>query len=238
MPYFPAYNALFVHIPKNAGRSIENALFPVGLASTSGKRSRLNRVAHFAQGATGNADAQRYLVGTRDVSLSAQHLTLIEIEMLGLLPAAVDARPFTFCVVRNPFERAISSILHFCKPLAHLYSLSEKPDAAEIETALEAWATLKSDNHNHNAHRRPQADFVFRRDTRNAMDMVLRFETLAEDFDRLKDAIGAKGVDLPWVGKSSTAHKDYAALFTPRARAIVEDIYAADLELFDYDFPG
>lgn len=238
MPYFPKYNALFIHIPKNAGRSIENMLFPHGVVSTSGKRSRSNRLAHYLQSVTDNPLAVDYLVGTRDISLSAQHLTLVEIEMMGLAPAPADNRPFTFCVVRNPYERAISSVLHFRTRFADLYTLDTKPTPGQIEVALDVWARLVPANHNHRAHRRPQADFVFNRQTANAMDMVLRFENLTQDFARLTEALGVPDIALPWVGKSSTKHKDYAALFTPRAREIVENIYAADLELFGYDFPS
>jgi hypothetical protein len=238
MPYFPDLNALFIHIPKNAGRSIENALFPDGVVSTSGKRSKPNRLAHYLQTVTANKTVADYLVGTRDVSLSAQHLTLVEIEMMGLAPSPAGKRPFTFCVVRNPYERAISSVLHFRKRFADLYTLDAKPTAEQVETALEAWAVLVPANQNHRAHRRPQADFVFNRTSPNAMDRVLRFETLAQDFARVTEALGVPDVTLPWVGKSSTEHKDYAALFTPRARTIVETLYAADLELFDYDFPN
>ena len=74
MPILPDYNALFIHIPKNAGRSIETALLPRGVASCSGRRSRLNRAAHLLQNLSASRTAARFLVGTRDVALCAQHL--------------------------------------------------------------------------------------------------------------------------------------------------------------------
>lgn len=236
MPLFPAYNALFIHIPKNAGRSIETALFPEGIASTSGRRSCLNRAAHLAQNRTANPTARDYLVGTCDAVLCAQHLTLAEIELLGLIPDGARAGLFTFCVVRDPFTRAISSIMHFRHRLAHLYRLDDTPDPRQIERALEAWAELEPDDHNLRAHRRPQADFVFTRGRANAMDMVLRFERLGADFEDLAARIGANDARLPWVGRSPARAPDSAALYTPRARRIVERLYGADLELFGYRF--
>lgn len=238
MPVLPERNALFIHIPKNAGRSIEAALLPSGIASTSGRRSLPNRAAHLAQTLTANAIAQRYLVGTLDASLCAQHLTLAEIELLGLLPGGSRAGLFTFCVVRNPYARALSSLRHFRKRFVGQYDLDRHPEPAQIERALEVWAALVPADHNLRAHRRPQADFVFSRGRDNAMDMVLRFERLEADFARLTARLGLPETRLPWIGRATGPDADIAALYTPRARRIVEELYGADLELFGYSFPG
>lgn len=234
MPLFPDHNALFIHIPKNAGRSIEAALFPSGVQSSSGKRRFVNKVAHVMQERTRNLVADQFLVGTRDIALSAQHLTIAEIELLGLLPKSAEGRPFTFCVVRNPYDRAVSSVLHFRNKVSALSHISDRPTPPEIERALEVWAELPQDNHNHRAHRRPQADFVFDRQTRNAMDMVMRFERIERDFAELVERLGCNNVSLPWVGKSMTEHAKYRDLLTPRAKAIITQIYGCDMELFGY----
>lgn len=238
MPLFPDHNALFIHIPKNAGRSIEAALFPPGVTSGAGRRSTANRAAHLAQSLTASAIAPRYLVGTLDAALCAQHLTLSEIQLLGLVPERDLAGLFTFCVVRNPYARALSSVTHFRRRLAGLYRLDDRPTPTQLEAALDAWAGLEPEDHNLRAHHRPQADFVFTRARANAMDMVLRFERLAEDFAALAARIGAPAAPLPWIGRSTDAAADLAALYTPRARRIVERLYGADLELFGYGFPG
>jgi hypothetical protein len=235
MPVFPQYNALFIHIPKNAGRSIEAALFPPGVGSASGRRSWANRAAHLAQNLTTNRAAPRFLVGTRDVSLSAQHLTLAEIRLLGLLPEHGAQPMFTFCVVRDPYARAISSVVHFRKRLGDRYRLDPRPSAAQIERALDVWADIEPLDHNLRAHRRPQADFVFGRDTPNAMDMTLRFERLEADFEILKARIGAVDAALPWIGRSPAPHAACAELLTPAARRVVERVFEADFERFGYD---
>lgn len=239
MPFFPDHNALFIHIPKNAGRSIETALFPAGVGSASGRRRWVNRAAHLAQRLTTNPTAPRYLVGTCDVSLAAQHLTLSEIRLLGLLPERATRPVFTFCVVRNPYARAISSVWHFRNRLADRYRLDDRPDAAQLEHALAAWADLDPADHNLRAHQRPQADFVFSRENRNAMDMTLRFERLNEDFEILKARIGAAGAVLPWIGRSARPPLDYADLLTVPARRVVERLYGSDFEQFGYGLaPG
>jgi len=236
MPLFPDYNALFLHIPKTAGRSIETALLPRGVAATSGRRRRLNRAAHLLQTRTANPTAARHLVGTLDVSLCAQHLTLAEIELLGLIPDRDLAGLLKFCVVRNPFARAISSVMHFRSRFAHRYRLDPTPTPEQLERALEVWAALDPVDHNLRAHRRPQADFLFDRDRAIAVDRVLRFETLHKDFAALAAKIGAPVSALPWIGRSTPARGGYAAFYTPRARRIVAGLYGADLELLGYHF--
>ena len=123
MPYFPDRNALFVHIPKNAGRSIEAMLLPPPLTPDSGRRPVLNRIAHLLQTLTADRTPARFLLGSLDVVVASQHLTHQEIRLLGLLPASTLASAYSFCVVRNPYDRILSTLKHF-------------PDASRRTTAL------------------------------------------------------------------------------------------------------
>ena len=186
MPLFRGPEILFIHIPKNAGRSIETVLFPAGVSSMNAKRSLVNRAAHWTQTATANRLADSYLAGTIDVSLAGQHLALAEIELLGIIPPSEIDNLFKFCVVRNPFARAISSILHFEKRFSSQYSLDESPTKKQVERALSVWLEHECEDHNIWAHRRSQAAYVRRGKQANAMNMTLRFERLAEDFQTLR----------------------------------------------------
>lgn len=240
MPVFRKYNALFIHIPKNAGRSIATALFPKDVTSTSGRRSWANRLAHLAQNMTGNAIANELLIGTIDVSLSGAHLTLSEIELLGFLSRHEIEGMFKFCVVRNPFERAISSVLHFGRRrYQEEFQLGNNPSAKEMDYALHRWLEIEPEDHNIRAHRRPQAHYIF--DTRHAVavDQVLRIENLQADFAVLKRNLNAGSVELPWVGKSKETHDTYMSLYTDAARKAVQKAFEIDLDIFKYTFePG
>ncbi len=66
-------------------------------------------------------------------------------------------------------------------------------------------------------------------------DALIRFETLQQDFDLICDRIGKPRVLLPHVNaKVSTG--DYRALYTPQTKALVEAMFAEDLETFHYSF--
>jgi hypothetical protein len=226
MPFFRDRNLLFVHIPKNAGRSIEAALLGPTGSPDGGRRSWPNRLATGAQRRTAAVDVRERLIGTLDVTVAAQHLTFAEIELLGVLPAGQLAQCRRFSVCRNPFDRAVSSVFHFGgNPL----------DQSEFERALYRWLDRPPRDHNELAHRRTQAAYV--RDSRGqpAVPHMLRFERLCDDFEQLMGEFGIDGVWLAWRGESRRArnHRDY---FNASARRAVERAYAEDLDQFGYAF--
>lgn len=226
LPFFRDRNLLFVHIPKNAGRSIEAALLGPTGSPDGGRRSWSNRLATGVQRCTAAVGVRERLIGTLDVTVAAQHLTFAEIELLGLLPTDQLAQCRRFCVCRNPFDRAVSSVLHFCGNLQ---------DQPEFERALGRWLDRTPRDHNELAHRRTQAEYV--RDSRGkpAVPHVLRFEWLCEDFTQLMAEFGIDGVPLAWRGRSRRGrnHRDY---FNASARRAVERAFAEDLDQFHYAF--
>ena len=143
------------HIPKNAGRSIEEALLGEDGSPDGGRRSWLNRVATFVSRETASPFARKYLIGTLDVALASQHLTYVEMQLLGLLP---ETPLRSFAVVRNPFDRALSSMIHFDRG-----AWVDEPDTTrrqdEFERVLGRWLDRDLSDHNERAHRRPQVDF-------------------------------------------------------------------------------
>jgi hypothetical protein len=226
LPFFRNHNLLFVHIPKNAGRSIEAALLGPTGSPDDGRRSWSNRLATGAQRLTAAVGVRERLIGTLDMTVAAQHLTFAEIELLGVLPADQLARCRRFCVCRNPFDRAVSSVFHFC---------GNPHGQPEFERALGQWLDRTPRDHNELAHRRTQAAYL--RDSRGqpAVPYVLRFERLSDDFRQLMAEFGLERVSLPCRGSSrrGSSYRDY---FTSSARRAVERAYAEDLDQFGYAF--
>ena len=226
LPFFRDHNLLFVHIPKNAGRSIEAALLGSKGSPDGGRRSWSNRLATGVQRCTAAAGVSEHLIGTLDLTVAAQHLTFTEIELLGVLPADQLAHCRRFCVCRNPFDRAVSSVFHFC---------GNPQDQSEFERALVRWLDRTPRDHNELAHRRTQSAYL--RDSRGqtAVPHVLRFERLPDDFQQLMAEFRLTGVSLGWRGKSRRGrnHRDY---FNASARCAMERAYAEDLDQFGYAF--
>lgn len=232
LPFFRDQNLLFVHIPKNAGRSIEAALLGPTGSPDGGRRSWSNRLATGAQRCTAAVGVRERLIGTLDVTVAAQHLTFAEIELLGVLPADQLAHSRRFCVCRNPFDRAVSSVLHFC---GRTHPEGTPQEQSEFERGLTRWLDRPPRDHNELAHRRTQLAYL--RDSRGqpAVPYVLRFERLCDDFTQLMAEFGIDGVSLPRRGTSLRGgnHRDY---FNSSARRAVERAFAEDLEQFGYAF--
>lgn len=227
MPYFSEHKLLFLHIPKNAGRSIESALLGgVAQPASKGRRTLPGRLANAAlKSATPDFVNQR-LMGTLDVTLAAQHLTYAELELLGLLNAASYEIDDIIYVCRDPFDRALSSVTHF---------MGKQPDAATFEKSLETWLARTPKDHNDLAHRRPQYHFITNRRGEPVSAHQLRFERLKEDFDAFLSARGIGGIDLPWRGRHADA-RDSRDIYSQRSRQLVEAAFAEDLEGFGYQF--
>lgn len=227
MPLFSEPRLLFIHIPKNAGRSVERVLMNTDGDPDWARPNLVNRAARALTVASRSSLAFGHLVGTQDVVIAAQHLTYAEIELLGLGPPDLGEIP-SFCVCRDPFDRAISSVTHFFGPVT---------DPVAFERALDAWLDDPLTDHNRRAHRRPQYEFILNARGRPTIQHVLRFERLGEDFKAFAKVIGRPDLTLPWMGRSKRG-RDVTTYYTHRAQQRVADAYGEDLEYFCYPFPA
>lgn len=181
---------------------------------------------------TASSFAERYMIGTIDVTLGAQHLTYVEMEMLGLLPDTPGV--VSFCVVRNPYDRALSSVMHFDRgDWTRSQITDERRDG--FERSLECWLKREPGDHNLRAHRRCQIDFLRDRKGHIAVDHILRFEFLDQDFKVLRKHLGWNGLEVGKVGDSGR-HLGYREYYTDRAKDLVDEFLGEDVELFEYEF--
>jgi tetratricopeptide (TPR) repeat protein len=149
----------------------------------------------------------------------------------------------SFAVVRNPWDRAVSAYHHARMRESHWhnermglhldYPLLHDKTFEECVTIL--------------CHERPrlvhdswkdQSYFVVDPESAERKVMVgtlLRFETLADDFARFCRAQGIECKPLPTVNTSDRS-RDYRTYYNERTRAMIEEVYRADIETFGYTF--
>jgi hypothetical protein len=127
---------------------------------------------------------------------------------------------FVFAVVRNPFDRAVSSWRYL--PAVRRLSLYR---------ALKTCPRSDYDLHSHFT--RPQVE-TLRESGRIVPDALIRFENLQADFDVVCDQIGKPRVALPVVNASK--RDDYLSAFDWKARRLAESIFRDDLAAFGYEF--
>ena len=127
---------------------------------------------------------------------------------------------FKFGVVRNPWSRMISFYFHINPQPDHIFDRDLFINI--VEGNIGSKMQLKSFRH-HYFHR-----------GKLMMDKVLRFENLQNDFNEACKLIGIPVEELPHVNKSQ--HRDLRQYYDDELVAKVGEIYASDIEKFDYCF--
>ena len=203
-----ARHCIFVHIPKTGGTSIEDVIWP------KPRRGEDLWMGFIAPG------RNKYQTGGLQHLLARQ----IRIEVGG----DVFTRYFKFSIVRNPWDRVISQYSY----------LKQRPDLqdyfgvkADAPLAQYLAAISRSDH----VQVMPQLNFL--RDGNGTMlvDLVGRFETLAQDAREIFRRIGIDDAVMPHEAKSDrrSGYRDY---YDDETRERVTELYAEDIAHFGYAF--
>jgi hypothetical protein len=232
MPYNKNSKWLFIHIPKTAGGSITQSLQQESSHKSSKPRENtlkmgslllLRKSIQFV----GQGDLSG-LHGAYPYTLSLEHLTYRAIELLQLLPPDTLRSAFKFAVVRNPWQRAVSSF----------YSHNRNTRYKDFEAFCFDWfEAYESDAHDEQAHRLPQYDFIIDLDGNNAMDFILRYESLKADFNELQNKLGFPESPLPHVHrKAGNKATDYREHYTATTKKKIAQLFERDIDYFGYTF--
>lgn len=131
-------------------------------------------------------------------------------------------RAFKFSCVRNPFDRAVSG-------WRYLPALSGRSLGASLEDP-------PRDGHDYRHFTRTQsAILVDPSSAETVVDVLMRYETLQEDFDAVCDRIGAPRTQLPW-RRRMERERDYRAYYDDRSRYLAEKLFEEDIARFGYTF--
>jgi hypothetical protein len=133
---------------------------------------------------------------------------------------------FTFTIVRNPWDRAVSQ-----------YSWRYRTEKTEAPT-FDEWVKLAYEQMDPRYYYNPkmfmpQWFWIADEDGRNIVDFVGRFETLREDFATICARIG-HATPLPHERPSEHAH--YSTYYDDASRATIARWFAVDIDRFGYSF--
>ena len=210
-------NILFIHIPKTGGTSISKYLFQdrkkylknLPTLPEHSKKSWAFKKKELLIGWGGKHKSHR------------QHLTVQEIQKY--YPNIKIDELTLFCVVRNPWDRAVSSF--------QWESKTWRAKKTNCPTNLKDF--VKYPRWHNGQHSKTQLEFITN-GQENLVNFIARFENLQSDFDFLCDSIGMKKQKLPHKNKSK--HKHYTEYYDDETREIVAEKYARDIEYFGYKF--
>lgn len=211
------YRAIFVHIQRTGGNSI---------------RHLFNEM---------DADA------LQEVPIDAAKKRLKHC-FISDIHAAVDSELFSgytkFAVVRNPFDRLFSWYSMFkyntiakseiAGGVVRTAALGNAVEAA-VEPYLDSFESFLTMPNSGLFERFYYNQFDYLQiDDRIAVDYVLRFENLNNDFNALAQAMNFPHL-LPAINQS-VRRQDYRAAYTQSTRQLVADRFARDLDYFSYSF--
>ncbi|MEM8678173.1 MAG: sulfotransferase family 2 domain-containing protein [Planctomycetota bacterium] len=218
------HNFFFIHIYKNAGTSVKNALAklePNGLKPKSLKW----RVRRKVERTLGGVFVPRKRGMDRLIQLNTLkfgHLVFQDIED----NINVDQLKF-FAICRNPWDWQVS-LYRFVRGFEDHFQHNMTTEMSFDEYIH--WRCHQD--------ARLQKNFLvdFRLRVRDIF--VLRFENLHEDWGRLSTHLGVELPPLPHTNRSNAKNEAYKDYYTPETRALVEETFAEDIEYFNYSFDG
>lgn len=201
---------IFYRIPKNASTSIYKHLGYTNVIKAAEKE--------IAE----KADERLY----RNI-FETSHVKPEELKSFGLF----DVKDyFSFCIVRNPWDRIVSmykfSILN--KGLfKHIYNIDKEDFVSFCNVIKER----ENDKFFIGSHK--QTEWI---DSENPPDKILRFESIQKEFSDMINEINLIGVspELPHINK--TEHKHYSEYYNTETKKIVSDVFAEDIDNFKYSF--
>lgn len=139
---------------------------------------------------------------------------------------------YSFCFVRNPYDRAISSWkfgswkanwnCSFEDYLLKLKENKEKLKAPFSEDGLMHHSTM-------------QYPYIYDQDLNLKVDFVGKTETFKQDLRKV--LTNNELAELDWLPhRNKTKHRSYEEYYDSTTRDLAEEIYQKDIELFNYNF--
>jgi hypothetical protein len=207
-----SHRFIFIHVYRAAGQSISKALEPYSFVP---RRSPLTRV-----------PVVRRLTKRQLYTLRwHNHGHIKARELKAALPPKTFETFFKFAFVRNPWDWQVS-IYHY---------VLQRPDHPDHKFFSKSFPTFDDylDWRVHSKGAELQTDYLLSESGELLVDFVGRFETLAEDYDTVCKRVGIDN-HLPHINASR--HRHFSHYYTPETRALVEEVYRPDIDLFGYEF--
>ena len=127
-----------------------------------------------------------------------------------------------FCVVRNPWDRAVS-LYFWRKNRPGSEKLDEEMSFAEF--VRDTPADVLSDAH------------IFTIDGAAAVDRFVRYENLAEDLTTALAELGLPAIDLPWAKSGTRETKEhYSWIYDDESEARIRELCTWEIDNLGYEF--
>lgn len=147
------------------------------------------------------------------------HLDILQIR--DEVPPEIFESYFKFGFVRNPWDRVVS-----------LYQRKKVHGQATFADFVH-WIRNASDTCRYPREHENQLDWFTDENGEVIVDYIGKFETLAEDWSKIRRRIGCES-KLPHA--NAKPHKYYSSYYTPELVEVIRRKFRTDIEYFDYSF--
>ena len=218
MPIIHSLKAIFIHIPKAGGTSIENLIcdFPLYRYKLVNKYNWYGNIKN---------DHIKYELDHSTMAYLKNNCKYF------------DNTYFSFSVVRNPYARLVSEY-HYCKFKYSRYikNLNNfKEFVFEIKDKFNDILKEKEKNHLYVSHYLPQYIFTHNYRKLQIVDKVYKLENLKNDWIEICKKLNIEK-ELIKIEKNSTDFSyNYEDYYTEELKEIVYELYKDDFEIFSYD---
>jgi hypothetical protein len=213
--FFWTRKLLFVHVYKTGGTSVAQALY---------SRLSLPERMFYVSGQYANERGITPLSCWRFQNLRP-HITAREIR--AVMPRSLFENCFKFAFVRNPWSLQVS-LYHYVRNSPDHPQHAQFTEFQNFPAYVDWLATRPNGAHT------VQCDFVMDEHGKPLVNFIGRFENLAKDFAAVAARFGWSG-GLPHLNSSGT-DPDFRRYYTPRARDLIAELHAADIDAFGYNF--
>lgn len=198
---------LFIHIPKNAGQSIET---------------------FFGRKWTPSAEA-RQTHPERWPEKFPRHTPWVRYDRV------YNTHTYrAFAIIRNPWSRMVSSYAYELK-MAQRGIIRDKPNRKLLAAGGTFDDYVRKADRNA-FFLRPQVFWLRNAEGKIVIPDLIRFENLAEEFKQLARKYNLQNDSLPHVNRTEGARKHYSEYYTGETIDLVTQLYAEDIERFGYRF--
>ena len=204
------HKCIFIHIPKTAGTSVENLIWPEIDQRTADD---------LWMGFT-NDFGNQYQTG------GLQHLKASQIrEVVG---EEIFNSYYKFSVVRNPWDKCISQFVYTKQKNKSL----RKYLGVNRFTSLKKYLRLIEKKEH--VQWMKQVDFLYDDEGNCLVDKIIKYENINREFGEVLSELGLPEMKLPHENKSRRKH--YSQYFDSVTKEMVREIYQADISTFDYEY--
>lgn len=137
---------------------------------------------------------------------------------------------YKFSFVRNPWDRFVSAYHYVCQRRPEMETVTSYENFADFAEAF----SKNPDQYLNIRYFRPQWTFLTDKDGNSPMDFIGRFENFDSDLQQVLRQLGIRRTFMRH--RKRTKRSDYRDYYDAKSTAAIAEVYAPDIERFDYEF--